>query len=56
MLRFNGFLSFFGTLAVKVVQTWFIFRETWQTTLFGIYYCVEVVTIENHSQMLEITC
>ena len=50
------FLAFFGTFAPKVAHTWFILHETWHTTLYGIYYCVEVVRFENHSQMLEITC
>ena len=54
-LRFSRFLSFFGTLAHKAGQTWFNMHETWQTTLFGIYYCVEVVKIKNHSHMLELT-
>ena len=40
----------------KVAQTWFVLHETWHTTLFGIYYSVEVVRIENNSDMLEITC
>ena len=48
-------LSFFGTFAIKVAKTWFDFHETRHTTLFGIYYYVEVVRIENHSYMLEIT-
>ena len=52
---FYAFLSFFGTFAHKVAQTWFVLYETWHTTLFGIYYCVEVVIIENHSHMLEFT-
>ena len=55
-LRFYAFLSVFGTFAHKVAQTWFVLHETWQTTLFGIYYCVEVVKIESHNHMLEITC
>ena len=46
----------FCHFCAKVAQTWFVLRETWHTTLFGIYYCVEVVRIENHSHMLEITC
>ena len=54
-LRFSMFLSFFGTFAHKAVQTWFNFHKTWKTTLFGIYYCVEVVKLENHTHMLEIT-
>ena len=40
----------------KVTQTWFALHKTWHKTLFGIYYGVEVVTIENNSHMLEITC
>ena len=50
------FLSVFGTFAHTVPQTWIVLHETWHTTLFGIYYCMEVVRIENHSHMLEITC
>ena len=56
MLQFYAFLTVFGTFRYKVAQTWFVLHETWHTTLFGIYYCVEVVRIENHSHMLEITC
>ena len=56
MLRFYAFLSIFGTFSHKVDQTWFVLHETWHTTLFGIYYFVEVVRIENHRHMLEITC
>ena len=54
-LRFEGVLSVFCTFANKVAQTWFVLHETWHTTLFGMYYCVEVVRIENHSHMLENT-
>ena len=53
---FKFFFMCFGTFADKVAQTWFFLHETWHITLFGIYYCVEVVRIENHSHMLEITC
>ena len=49
-------LNVFGTFALRVAQTWFVLHETWDTTQFGIYYCVEVVTIVNYSHMLEITC
>ena len=55
-LLFYAFLSVFGTFAHKVAQTWFVLHETWHTTLFGIYYCVEVVRIDNHSRLLEILC
>ena len=51
-----GSLGLFGTFVHKVAQTWFFLHETWHTILFGIYYCVEVVRNENHSNMLEITC
>ena len=44
-LRFYALLSLFGTYAHKVSQTWFVLYETWHTTLFGLYYCVEVVRI-----------
>ena len=49
-------LSSFGTFAPKVAETLFVLHETRHTILFGIYYCVEVFRIENHSHMLEITC
>ena len=52
----KGFLSVFGTFAHKVAQTWLVLHETWHKTLFGIYYCVELVRIENYSHMLEIKC
>ena len=39
-----------------IAQTWFDLHETWHTTLFRIYYDVEVVKIEYHSLMLEIKC
>ena len=55
-LQFYGFLSFFCTFAYKVAQTWFVLHESLKTTLFGIYYFVEVVRIESHTHMLEITC
>ena len=45
-MRFYGFLSVFGTFSHKVAKTWFVLHETWHTTLFGIYYFVEVVKIE----------
>ena len=40
----------------KVAQTWFVLQETLHIKLFGIYYCFEVVRIENVCHMLEITC
>ena len=27
----------------KVVQAWFVLHESLHTTMFGIYYCVEIV-------------
>ena len=55
-LQVYAFLSFFSPFAHKTGQTWFVLHGTWHITLFGIYYCVEVVRIENHSHMQEITC
>ena len=55
-VAFFEFLSFFFTFAHKVVQTWFVLHETRQRILFGIYYSVIMVTIENYSHMLEIMC
>ena len=49
------FLITFGTFSHKVVQTWFVVHEIWRTTEFGIYYCVEMVIIENNSHMFKIT-
>ena len=47
------FLRFFKlfTYSHKVVPTWFILNETWNTTLFSIHYCVEMVRIENNSHI-----
>ena len=42
-LSFRGFVSVFGSFSHKVVQTLFVSHETWHTTLFGIFYCVEMV-------------
>ena len=50
------FLRVFATYAHKVAQTLFVLQETVHTTQFGIFYCVEVVRIENNNHMLEITC
>ena len=53
---FKGFLSVFGTFARNVAQTCFDLNEYWQKSLLGTNYCVEVVRIENHCHILEITC
>ena len=45
-LHVLAFLSFFGTYSLKVVQTWFLWHETWHTTLINIYYCFEKVRIQ----------
>ena len=42
-LRFKGFLSVLATFSNKVAQTRFVLHEPWHTTLFGVYYCVELV-------------
>ena len=53
-LRFlKRFWHFFSH---KLVQTWFLFHENFHITLFGIYYFVEMVNIENNRHMIEITC
>ena len=44
-VAFLGFKSFFSTFSHKVVQTWFVLNETSHTTLFDIYYCVEMARI-----------
>ena len=54
--NFFGFLSFFGTLAHIGAHTFFGLLATWQKTLFGIDYCVEVFIIVNRSHMQETTC
>ena len=41
----------FGNFSQKVVQTWIILHETMHTILFDIYYCVEMVKIENNCHM-----
>ena len=54
-LLFRDFLIVVGTFSHKVVQTWFVLNEIWNTTLFGIYYCVEMFRNDNNSHILEIT-
>ena len=51
-MRFKLFWHF----AHKVAQARFVLQETWHTTLFGIYNCVEVVRFVNRSHMLKIAC
>ena len=53
---FQVLKSFFGTFAHNVANTWPRLHNTWHTTLFGTYYCVEVVKIENYRYMIEIMC
>ena len=55
-LRFLGFLNAFGIFSHEVVLIWFVCHETWHTTLFCIYYCVEKVRVERNNHMREITC
>ena len=55
-LRVWGFLNVFSTFSHKVVQSCCFGNETLHTTLFGIYYFVEMVWFENNSHMLDITC
>ena len=44
-VAFLAFLSLFGTYSLKVVHTYFVWHETWHTTLIGISYCIEMVRI-----------
>ena len=53
---FMVLLNSVGSFVHKVAQTWCVLHETWHATLFGKYYCVEVVRINNHSYMVEIMC
>ena len=55
-VSFLRFFMLFCTLSQKVVQTWFVWHENRHTKLFGIYSYVEMVRIENISDMIEITC
>ena len=55
-VAFLRLFSIFGIFSHKVVQTWFVWHETLHTTLFGIFYCYEMVRIKKDSHMLEITC
>ena len=55
-MRFYGFLSYIGLFAHKVAQTWLRLHETWHRTLFDIYYCVDVNSIENLTHIIDITC
>ena len=50
------FYAFFCTFAHQVAYTRYVLHETWHTTLFGIYYSIEMVSIENHSHVQEIRC
>ena len=50
------FFNLFGIFSHRVFQTWFVCHKKWHTSLFGIYYCVEMVRIKNNSHMLVITC
>ena len=43
LVSFLRFISFFGTYSPKVVQTWFVLRETWHKKLICIYYYIEIV-------------
>ena len=51
-VAFLRLFSVFGIFSHKVVQTCFVWHETWQTTLFGIFYCFEMVRIKIDSNML----
>ena len=53
-LHFKGFLSFYGTNTLKVVQTRFVWHETRHTTVICIYYCFKMVIIEKLGMCLKL--
>ena len=53
---FMVFKTFFCIFSHKVVKIWFVLLETWHTTLFGIYYCVDMIKIENNAHIPKIMC
>ena len=55
-LFFSSYFIFFSTFLDKVVQTFIVLHETWHQTLFSLYYCVDMVILENNSHVLENTC
>ena len=50
-VAFLRLFSVFGILSHQVVQTWFVWHETWNTTLFGTSYCFEMVSIKTDSHI-----
>ena len=44
-LCFKGFYSFLQLSWIKWFKLGFFLHQTWLTTLFGIYFCVEIVRI-----------
>ena len=54
-VSFSRLLKNFDTCSPNVVETWFLLHETWHTTQVFIYFCVEMIRIENNRDMLDIT-
>ena len=54
-LRFEGSFTVFSNFSRKMVQTWFVCHETWHTSLFGLFYCFEMVSYQKEKYLLEIT-
>ena len=55
-VAFLLFLKCFCPFSHKLVQTWCVWLDTWHTTLFDVYYCVEMDRIKNNIYMLQIKC
>ena len=51
--RFYSF--FFCTYSLQGVEIWFVSHETWNTTVFAMYFGVEMLGVENNSRMLGVT-
>ena len=53
--RFLKFFFFFCCYSLKGVEIWFVGHETWNTTVFAMYFVVEMLKIENKSRILGVT-
>ena len=47
-LRSLGILCGIGNFSHEVVKAWFVYHETWNTKLFGIYYFVYMFRIQKN--------
>ena len=53
-VAFLSLLTFYSSNTLNVVQTWFVWHETWHRTLISIYYCFEMVRIEKIGMCLKL--